>query len=163
MEFAELEKRKTGIFSTKIFVGHLVAEKTIDDFKTEEEYRAYQDSVMKSEFIVMREASTEETKLMGNAPIKDDIIARLPPEKQVEYHEKKNKEASASSDAVIAIAKKCVVGSSFTQDSKPAPLDKVADILFSSAMSVNYIIEKWMAGSVVFQKKSDEKSPASAE
>jgi len=156
MDLKVLKSRSIGIFAKKIYIGRFFSDLSKEDFATEQEYFAHLDSIDKDEYVYMREPTTEEAKQLGSPALDDAIVARLPPEKQIDYYEKKNKENMGSSDAVMALARKCIVSSSIKNGEQPADVKEVQELVFSSQNLAGYIMREWMAGSAVFPKKSDE-------
>jgi len=178
----ELKDREIGLFSRKIFTGQIFAamEKTFDQYfdeevaklkkqPTDEERDALREKLQKAyaewlegrsheEYVFMREPTTSEAVLLQGDEVAGEILAKLPPEQQVERAEKAVVKQRARERELMDLVANCIVGSSFTVDGKQAPVEKVRDIYMQSTTAMAYLTSEWMSNMVNFQRRSAKAS-----
>lgn len=165
MDLDKLNSRNIGLFSKRINIGRFLAEKTLNDFtkkgeaENQTDYEAYLDAEDQKAYVLVREIKTSEARALGGVAVADEIIARLPAEKQVEYYAKKSAEEVGRSEEVMKLVRECIVGHNFTNSNGTIPsIDEIRDMCFQSSNLISHITSEWMATSVNFQKAKDESS-----
>ena len=145
-------------FMEKYDVDAADAKEMLIDSKAERDaqkaYDKYMEDERIKEYVIMREASTTESRAVQVNDVDDKVLARLPPEAQVERAERIVKQREEKENEVIDLVAKCIVGSSFVDNGKPADLDKVREIIKGSTFAMSYHVGEWMGSSGSFQKKS---------
>jgi hypothetical protein len=117
-------------------------------------YDKYMEDERIKEYVIMREASTTESRSVQVNDVDDKVLARLPPEAQVERAERIVKQREEKENEVIDLVAKCIVGSSFVDNGKPADLDTVREIIKGSTFAMAYLVGEWMGSSGSFPRKS---------
>lgn len=151
----ELAKAKEiGLFGRRVYIGDLVAEKKLHDFKDAKEYGAYLDRERMKEFIDLREPRNDEIRKAQ--PLGRDYYTEAPEQVKLarfqEYDEKQKTVESEMGELVLA----CIVGSSFTADNKKVQNEEVAEFVKSKLSIYTRLLSEWVEMAKGFQQPNSE-------
>lgn len=143
-----INKAKVGFFTAKVEIGDFFADKTVEDFESEEAYNEYVQDLVGEAWVRLKEATVEQTMRLQEMAVSadDTLLSKMDGDALLKYYEGKSKNEINAIKVIAEIVKANIVDHNFTIDDdgvKKAKNEDVGTLVTSNAQLMMFVFTKW--------------------